>query len=126
MKMRLLLAFLIAAGLAFAASGLAAQTTVPKKQGTAGTTGPVFSTTVVLPMTCQQAWMAAGKTYAPMIEIVKTLAKMSLANRNLTFPNSREAGIDAGRGIADDCKADPNALLFAIVDKHFRRVAESQ
>jgi hypothetical protein len=54
---------------------------------------------------------------------VTTLAKVSLANRNLRFPNTRDAGLDAGRGIADDCKADPDALLFAIVDKHVRRVA---
>ena len=53
-----------------------------------------------------------------------TLAEVSLANRDLTFPNTREAGFDAGKGIADDCKADPDALLFAIVDKHVRRVAE--
>jgi len=36
---------------------------------------------------------------------------------------TREAGLEAGKGIAEDCKADPNALLFAIVDKHVRRVA---
>ena len=38
-------------------------------------------------------------------------------------PNTRETGLDAGKGIADDCKADPDALLFADVDKHVRRVA---
>jgi len=54
---------------------------------------------------------------------VKTLAKVSLVNRNLVLPNTREAGLDTGKGIADDCKADPAALLFAIVDKHVRRVA---
>jgi hypothetical protein len=43
----------------------------------------------------------------------------------LTFPNTREAGLDAGKGIAEDCKADPKALLFAVVDKHVRRVAEA-
>jgi hypothetical protein len=35
-----------------------------------------------------------------MLAIVTTLAKVSLANRELTFPNTREAGIDAGTGIA--------------------------
>jgi hypothetical protein len=59
-----------------------------------------------------------------MLSIVKTLARVSLANRELTFPDTHEAGLDAGKGIAEDCKADPNALLFAIVDKHVRRVAE--
>ena len=122
MKMRLLHALLIAAVLLVAVSRLEAQTAMAKKPVGSH---PAVSATDALPMTCQQAWDTAGRSYAPMIEIVRTLAKMSLANRNLTFPNSREAGIDAGRGIADDCKADPNALLFAIVDRHFRRVAES-
>jgi hypothetical protein len=126
MTMRLLGAFLMVAALVSAASTLDAQTAA-KKPATRGTSGRTVSVsaTRALSMTCLQAWTAAGKNYAPMLDIVKTLAKMSLTNRNLTFPNSREAGIDAGSGIADDCKADPNALLFAIVDKHFRRVAES-
>ena len=37
----------------------------------------------------------------------------------------REDGLEAGKGIAEDCKADPNGLLFAIVDKHVRRIAEA-
>jgi hypothetical protein len=76
-----------------------------------------------LPLTCAQAWAAAHKSYPEARAIVITLAKVSLANRDLTFPNTRDAGVDAGRGIAGDCKADPDALLFAIVDKHVRRVA---
>ncbi len=55
----------------------------------------------------------------------EALEDASLANRELTFPNTREAGIDAGTGIAQDCKADPQALLYAVVDKHARRVAEA-
>lgn len=77
-----------------------------------------------LPLTCAQAWVVSGKNYASVVEIIKSLAKVSLENRDLTFPNTREAGMDAGRGIADDCKADPSALLYAVVDKHVRRVAE--
>jgi hypothetical protein len=78
-----------------------------------------------LPLTCAQAWAAAHKSYPEARAIVITLAKVSLANRDLTFPNTRDAGVDAGRGIADDCKGDPDALLFAIVDKHVRRVAQT-
>ena len=84
---------------------------------------PTVSAVQALPLTCAQAWAAAHKSYAEVVPIVKTLAKVSLVNRNLALPNTREAGLDAGKGIADDCKADPDALLFAIVDKHVRRVA---
>ena len=78
-----------------------------------------------LPLTCVQAWVESGKSYPAMLAVVKTLARVSLANRDLTFPTSRDAGLDAGAGIAADCKADPDALLFAVVDRHVRRVAES-
>jgi len=54
---------------------------------------------------------------------VTTLAKVSLANRGLAVPNTREVGLEAGKGVAQDCKADPDALLFAVVDRHVRRVA---
>ncbi len=96
-----------------------AQQTPPAK------TAVKYKTEDVLPVTCAQARVQSGKGYPGMLAIVRTLAKVSLGNRNLTFPNTREAGMDAGRGIAEDCKADPNGLLFAFVDKHVRRVAEA-
>jgi hypothetical protein len=77
----------------------------------------------VLPFTCAQAWVEGGRTYSGLYSVVETLARVSLANRDLTFPDTKEAGLDAGNGIAADCKADPDALLFAIVDKHVRRVS---
>jgi hypothetical protein len=99
-------------------------------QGPAGsgqaTIAPTLTADQALPLTCAPAWAVAGKSYGPMLAIVTTLAKVSLANRELTFPNTREAGIDAGTGIAQDCKADPQALLYAVVDKHVRRVVEAR
>ncbi len=84
-----------------------------------------WAATDVLPLTCAQAWEKSGRTYPKMLSIVVTLARVSLANRNLTFPDTREAGLETGKRIAADCKADPNGLLFAIVDKHVRQVAEA-
>jgi hypothetical protein len=98
----------------------------PPIAGRSGKSGSTLDAGHTLSLTCVQAWSASGRRYPQMIAIVTTLAKVSLANRNLTFPNTREAGLDAGRGIADDCKADPDALLFAIVDKHVRRVAKPE
>lgn len=110
-------AVLFAAAIAFP---IGAQSRAARRPGGGA---PTLSAFQALPLTCTQAWVAAHKSYAEILPIVTTLAKVSLANRNLTFPNTRDAGLDAGRGIADDCKADPDALLFAIVDKHVRRVA---
>jgi hypothetical protein len=83
-----------------------------------------WTATDVLPLTCAQAWAKSNKQYSGMLSIAVTLGRVSLANRNLTFPDTREAGLEVGKGIATDCKADPNALLFAIVDKYVRHVAE--
>jgi hypothetical protein len=121
-RFRVLLACVVAAALAAALAGIRAQTPAPT--GTAGSTPPLTADQA-LPLTCVQAWVASGKNYPSMLATVATLAKVSLANRELTFPNTREAGTDAGRGIAQDCKADPRALLYAVVDKHVRRVAET-
>lgn len=77
------------------------------------------------PLTCQQAWEASGRNPAGMTGIVRALARVALTNRELLLPDTREAGLDAGKGIAEDCAEDPAGLLFAIVDKHTRRVAEA-
>ena len=111
----------VLAGLALACAGQAfAQTSKPP-----AARAKVWKAETVLPLTCAQAWIEAGRTYPGLLAIVETLARVSLGNRDLTFPNTREAGIDAGTGIVADCKADPHALLFSIVDKHVRRIAES-
>jgi hypothetical protein len=84
---------------------------------------PALTAVQALPLTCAQAWVASGKSYPQMRAVVIELAKVSLVNRDLTLPNRREAGLEAGTGIAADCKADPHGLLFAIVDRHVRRIA---
>jgi len=77
----------------------------------------------LLPLTCAQAWAVSNRNYDGMLAIVKAQAHASLLNRELTFPNTREAGLEAGKAIAEGCKADPNALLFAIVDAQVKRIA---
>lgn len=113
------LALVVAAILAGVMTHASAQTSKPRPTKSA----TIAQAQQALPLTCVQAWVAAKKSYPQMINTVKTLARVSLANRDLTFPNTREAGLDAGKGIAEDCKADPHALFFAVVDKHVRRVA---
>ena len=81
-----------------------------------------FKVYELLPMTCAQAWAAAGRDYAEVYRMVATLATLSLANRDLTFPNTKEAGMAAGKAVADACEADPDALLFALVDAQARRL----
>ena len=118
MKTRLLLP--IAAVMAAAIiPALAAQSAAAKKP--AASPRPL-TPVQAMPLTCAEAWIASEQDYNQMRAVVITLAKVSLVNRDLTIPDSREAGLEAGKGIAADCKADPNALLFAVVDKQVRRI----
>ena len=119
MKPRHFLLAIVVAVAAAIAPLLSAQSPAAKKIVNAQ---PALTPAQALPLTCAQAWIAAEKDYAKMRAVVISLAKVSLVNRDLTFPNQRDAGVDAGKGIAADCKADPDALLFAVVDKHVRRV----
>ena len=127
MKTRARAGILLLAGFSLAcAAVVAAQTQAPKAPAAAPkTASKTWKAVDALPLTCAQAWVQSGRTYPGLLAVVETLARVSLANRDLTFPNTREAGLDAGKGIAEDCKGDPQALLFAIVDKHVRRVAEA-
>ena len=120
MKMRHLLTSVVIVMASAIAAVVHAQAPATK---TAAATLPALTAVQALPLTCAQTWIASGKSYAQMRAIVIELAKVSLVNRDLTLPNRREAGLDAGKGIAADCKADPHAGLFAIVDKHVRRIA---
>jgi hypothetical protein len=120
MRMRHLLLSIVAVVAAATVPQYAAQSPAPKK---VVATPPALTAAQALPLTCAQAWIASQKDYAQMRAVIVSLAKVSLVNRELTFPNQREAGLDAGKSIAADCKADPHALLFAVVDKHVRRIA---
>ena len=120
MKMRHLLTSLAVIMAAAIAASIDAQ--APATRDAAGNPAPLTAAQA-LPLTCAQAWIASGKSYAEMRMVVIELAKVSLVNRELTFPNRRDAGLDAGTAVAADCKADPHALLFAIVDEHVRRIA---
>lgn len=118
------LAFVLAMS---AQAGFAGQT--PPATPTRPATKPASTATAnlkmveLMPLTCAQAWAVSGKDYSELYRMVAALATVSLANRDLAFPNTKEAGMDAGIGIAKDCKADPQGLLFGIVDKHVRRLA---
>jgi hypothetical protein len=57
---------------------------------------PQWAAADVLPLRCAQAWMISGKSYPRMLSIVDTLVRVPLANRGLTFPNTRDAGSGQG------------------------------
>ncbi|BCS35006.1 hypothetical protein TBR22_A42320 [Luteitalea sp. TBR-22] len=78
----------------------------------------------VLPLSCVQAWVVAGRSEKVFVELLLVLGSVSLENRRLTLPDLHEVGDEAGRGIAADCAADPDALLFSVVDRQVRRLGK--
>ncbi len=84
------------------------------------TTPRTWTTDQILTATVHQAWILAGKDESNFFEIVKELAAISAANRNLTLPDSPEAGKKAGAYIRAQAKEDHDQLLYDIVDKAVR------
>jgi hypothetical protein len=78
----------------------------------------------ILTATVHQAWVLSGKDEAKFFEIVKELAEISARNRNLTLPDTPVAGRRAGAYIKAQAKADPDQLLYDIVDKSIRMSAK--
>lgn len=75
-----------------------------------------------LPLTCLQLWQAYGEDDEDVVEIITTMAGMSVINRELEFPQTEEAGRMLGEGILESCTQDRNDLMYAIVDRNVRKV----
>ena len=75
-----------------------------------------------LPLTCLQLWQAYGEDNEDVVEIITTMAGMSVINRELEFPQTEEAGRMLGEGILESCTQDRNDLMYAIVDRNVRKV----
>lgn len=119
------LALCLFTGTTFAAQPTqsAPQTAAPQ---TAGTTKDQQSHawTLEQAISCSvaEAWDLGGKTEEGFVEILKALASLSAQKRGLTLPESKEAGTRAGQLIHKMAKADPDQLLYVIVDKAVQQV----
>jgi len=82
-----------------------------------------WTTDQIITATVHQAWLLSGKDEANFFEIIKELSEISAKNRNLTLPDSPEAGQKAGAYIKKHAHADHDQLLYAIVDKSVRLTA---
>ncbi|MDP9039295.1 MAG: hypothetical protein M3O02_08485 [Acidobacteriota bacterium] len=79
-----------------------------------------WTTDQILTATVHQAWILAGKDEANFFQIVQELAAISASNRNLSLPDSPDAGRKAGAYIRTQAKDDHDQLLYDIVDKAVR------
>ena len=78
----------------------------------------------ILTCTVSQCWQLANKSEDTFFDIVQQLAAISAQNRDLTLPESAEAGQKAGEIIKAKAKADHDQLLFAVVDDAVRTVGQ--
>jgi hypothetical protein len=76
----------------------------------------------ILTCTVTQCWQLGGKTEEGYFDIIQQLAVISARNRNLTLPESEQAGEKTGEYIKSEAHKDHGQLLFALVDAAVRKV----
>jgi len=123
MKIKMMLAgCVIAAGLLVTAGARAQDATIAPKSADAVMTSTNYTAEQILPLTVHQAWLMSGKDEGKFFEIVTQMAELSAKNRNLSLPESAEAGRKVGEMIKMMAKKDTDQLLYAIVDAAVRKV----
>jgi len=124
MKIKMMLAgCAMAAGLAVSAGTARAQDApIAPKSADAVADTTTYTAEQILPLTVHQAWLVSGKDEGKFFEIVTQMAEMSAKNRNLTLPESAEAGRKVGEMIKLMAKKDTDQLLYAVVDAAVRKV----
>jgi len=83
-----------------------------------------WTTDQILTCTVSQCWHLANKSEDTFFDIVQDLAAISARNRDLTLPDSEDAGRQTGKIIKQKTKADHEQLLFAVVDDAVRKVGK--
>ena len=85
---------------------------------------PTWTNDQLLTATVHQAWLLSGRNEATFFEMVTQLAEISAHNRNLSLPESADAGRQVGEMIKTAAKQDTDQLLFAVVDAAVRKVGK--
>lgn len=78
----------------------------------------------ILTCTVSQCWHIANKSEDTFFDIVQQLAVISAHNRDLTLPETAEAGKKVGEEIKAKAKADHDQLLYAVVDDAVRKIGQ--
>lgn len=66
--------------------------------------------------TVAQAWDLSGRNQEQYAAIIRSMIGLVASSRGINIPDSKEVGTKIGNMIARDAKADPDQLLYAIVD----------
>lgn len=100
------------------------QTPAPAGQGA----GPAtyernWTTCELLTLTVAEAWQRSGQNYEVFTDMIEELAAISVDKRGIDVPNTEMAGNEIGEMIRARAEADPDQLLFTVVDTSMRDYA---
>jgi len=90
------------------------------------TPGPVtWTPEQLMTASVHDAWVMSGRNQATFFEMVAQLAQISAQKRNITLPNTEEAGERFGEEVKKNAKADPDQLLYVVVDKAVQQIGKT-
>ena len=88
------------------------------------TEGQAYAFEDIVYLTCAEAWEHAGEDVDAAVGMITVLAAFSLEKRGLAVvEDDPEVDERFGTLIRSACTLDPDALLFAVVDRSIRRLA---
>ena len=121
-----LLAGLLMAGATLAPTLAYTQTASPSISGptNAGDESGMTNDQLIT-QTVHEAWVASGRNEDKFFAMVKQLAEFSAQKRNITLPQTQQAGEKAGEWIKKEARKDPNQLLYVVVDRAVRHVTKA-
>jgi hypothetical protein len=118
--------FLIAVALCSSTALLAgAQLQDQKPSVTAGAQTSDIPIDQIVTKTVHEAWVASGRNEDKFFAMVQQCAELSAKNRDITLPDTTEAGERFGARIKKAVRKDPDQLLYAVVDRAVRYVGKA-
>jgi hypothetical protein len=80
------------------------------------TNAPCWTLDTAVLNTAAQAWDLSGRNQDQYSAIIRSMIGLVASSRGINIPDSKEVGEKIGSMITRDAKADPDQLLYAIVD----------
>ncbi len=97
-----------------------------KPSVTAGAQTSEIPVNQLVTKTVHEAWVASGRNEDKFFAMVQQCAELSARNRDITLPDTTEAGEKFGAWIKKEARKDPDQLLYAVVDRAVRYVGKPQ
>jgi hypothetical protein len=118
--------FLIAVALCSPTAALSGTLTQDQKPSvTADAQASEIPVDQIVTKTVHEAWVASGRNEDKFFAMVQQCAELSAKNRDITLPDTAEAGEKFGAWIKKEARKDPDQLLYAVVDRAVRYIGKT-